>query len=109
MKKDKEFLKCIEEDNGDTRIIAITPSDILDEMDFSEIQEYLNERDIGFYSLYDKKEVSDIAYTLASFIQESINADERIAFNVVLALDETTRKLLKKELNDFNKGTARGV
>lgn len=92
-----------------TATIEVDPYEVLDEMGIGDIEEYLNNREVGCYYLCDEDDIINKSATLASFIQDSINGDERIAFNVVLALDDTTRELLKKELNDFNKGTTRGI
>lgn len=109
MKKNRKFVEYIKDDNGETRVADITPSDILDEIDFSEIEEYLDNIGVGYYYLYDKKDIIDKSATLASFIRDSIDESERIAFNVVLSLDDITRELLKKELNDFDKRTTGGI
>lgn len=105
MKKNRKFVEYIKDANGETKIINVSPSDILDEMDFSEIEEYLEGQGIGYYYLYNENDSIDKATTLASFIQDSIDGSERIAFNVTIALDDQTRELLKKELNDFDKWT----
>lgn len=89
--------------------ITIDSDEILDEMGVGDIEDYLESKGIGYYYLCAENDIINQSATLASVIQDSINGDERIAFNVVLALDDTTRELLKKELNDFNKGTTRGI
>lgn len=89
--------------------ITIDSIDILDEMGLSDIEDYLESKNIGYYYLYDKKDIIDKSATLASFIRDSIDESERMAFNVVLQLDDQTRELLKKELNDFDKRTTRGI
>lgn len=109
MKKNRKFVEYIKDANGETKIVNISPSDILDEMDFSEIEEYLESQGIGYYYLYNENDSIDKATTLASFIQDSIDGSERIAFNVTIALDDQTRELLKKELNDFDKWTTGGI
>lgn len=92
-----------------TTTIKIDPYEVLDEMGLVDIEEYLDNRGVGYYYLCAEDNIINKSATLASVIQDSIDGDERIVFNVVLALDETTRELLKKELNDFNKGTTRGI
>lgn len=92
-----------------TTTIEVNPYEVLDEMGIGDIEEYLNNREVGCYYLCIEDDIINKSATLASFIQDSIDGDERMAFNVILALDDTTRDLLKKELNDFNKGTARGI
>ena len=92
-----------------TTTIEVDPYEVLDEMGVGDIEDYLESKGIGYYYLCAENDIINQSATLASVIQDSINGDERIAFNVVLALDDTTRELLKKELNDFNKGTARGI
>lgn len=109
MKKNRKFVEYIKDANGETKIVNISPSDILDEMDFSEIEEYLNNIGVGYYYLYDKKDIINKSVTLASFIRDSIDESERMVFNVVLQLDDQTRELLKKELNDFDKWTTGGI
>lgn len=109
MKKNRKFVEYIKDANGETKIVNISPSDILDEMDFLEIEEYLKAQGIGYYYLYNEDDSIDKATTLASFIQDSIDGSERIAFNVTIALDDQTRELLKKELNDFDKWTTGGI
>lgn len=89
--------------------ITIDSNEILDEMGIGDIEEYLDNIGVGYYYLYDKKDIIDKSATLASFIRDSINESERMAFNVVLQLDDQTRELLKKELNDFDKRTTRGI
>lgn len=89
--------------------ITIDSDEILDEMGIGDIEDYLETKGIGYYYLCAEDDIINKSSTLASFIRDSIDESERMAFNVVLQLDDQTRELLKKELNDFNKGTTRGI
>lgn len=84
---------------SDSRMSKIDAIDILDDMNTSEIKEYLenNGVEVLLYSNDDplQKRTSD----LADFVSNAID-DKRAAFNFVLQLDDNTKELLKKELLD---------
>ena len=84
---------------SDSRMSEIDAIDILDDMNTSEIKEYLenNGVEVLLYSNDDplQKRTSD----LADFVSNAID-DKRAAFNFVLQLDDNTKELLKKELLD---------
>lgn len=84
---------------SDSRMSEIDAIDILDDMNTSEIKEYLenNGVEVLLYSNGDplQKRTSD----LADFVSNAID-DKRAAFNFVLQLDDKTKELLKRELLD---------
>lgn len=82
--------------------ITIDSSEILDEMEVQDIEEYMEDNGIGYYYLYEEDDIKDQIKALARFMNELLTNKENtkgLIKQLSSLLNPDTIELLKNELS----------